>query len=244
MQGNKLRVAALISGGGTTMQQVIKACHSKRLTHVEVVCVVASNYQADGIRKAIEAGIPTADVLVRRPKDYGSPEEFGAVLIAECQRRRVDFIAQLGWLPLTPANVVETYKNMMSNQHPGPLRTGRPDFGGKGMYGRRVHCARLNFVRSTERNFWTEVVCQGVAVDYDLGPVIKMQRVPIEDGDDTTTLQQRALPIEHEVQIEALNDVSQNRIQELAFDDDLVWPVEELVLQHCKAKAIEEWPHG
>lgn len=57
----------------------------------------------------------------------------------------------------------------MINQHGGPLDPGRPDFGGRGMYGRRIHCARLYFVRATQRGFFTEATAQRVALQYDRG---------------------------------------------------------------------------
>jgi phosphoribosylglycinamide formyltransferase-1 len=244
VRGNKLRIAALISGGGTTMHRVIQACSSGVLPYAEIVCVVASKPEAGGINKALAEGIASSDILVHRPKAYESQDQFGEALLREFQLRGVDFVAQLGWLPLTPSVVVEAYRNMMSNQHPGPLRPDHRDFGGKGMYGRRVHAARLNFVRATNRNFWTEAVCQRVADAFDAGPVIKMRRIEVLPGDDTTALQDRVLPVEHEVQIEALDDVSQNRATELTFNDDLVLDGEESILQQAKDTAIQEWPKG
>lgn len=244
MKGNKLRIATLISGGGTTMQRVIQACKSGLLSYAEVVCVIASRADAGGIAKALAEGIAPSDVLIHQPKGFTSSNLFGEALLYEFRQRGVDFIAQLGWLPLTPTVVVETYRSMMSNQHPGPLRPDHRDFGGKGMYGRRIHAARLNFVRATNRNFWTEAVCQRVAAAFDQGPVIKMHRIEIKPEDDTTALQERVLPIEHEVQIEALDDISQNRVAELSFNDDLVLSGEESILEQAKFAAIQEWPKG
>jgi phosphoribosylglycinamide formyltransferase-1 len=244
MRGNKLRIAALISGGGTTMQRVIQVCDSEELAYAQIVCVVASKLEAGGIVKALDEGVPARDVLVRRPKDYSSPDQFGEALLAEFRMRGIDFVAQLGWLPLTPVILVEAYRNMMSNQHPGPLRPDHRDFGGKGMYGRRVHAARLAFVRATNRNFWTEAVCQRVATAFDQGSVIKMRRIEIKADDNTSLLQERVLPVEHEVQIAALDDISQNRVTQHTYDDDLVRVGEELMLQQAKDAAIQAWPKG
>lgn len=244
MKGNKLRIAALISGGGTTMQSVIQACKTGRLAHAEVVCVVASKPEAGGIRKALAEGLTVSDVLVCRPKDYVLPEIFCDALLRELRARGVDLVAQLGWLPLTPAAVVEAYEGMIINQHPGPLRTDHRDFGGKGMYGRRVHAARINFVQVTKRNFWTEAVCHRVTAGFDLGAVINVRRVDILPGDDVPALQARVLPVEHEVQIEAIDEISQNRVEEIVFHDDLVRRGEERILQLAKDAAIREWPQG
>jgi phosphoribosylglycinamide formyltransferase 1 len=239
-----MRIAALISGGGTTMQRVIQACQSGQLAHAEVVCVIASRPDAGGLDKALAQGLSPADVMVRRPRAYASADQFGEALLQEFTSRGVDFIAQLGWLPLTPAVVVEAYPTMMGNQHPGPLRPDHRDFGGPGMYGRRVHAARLSFIRQTGRNYWTEVVCHRVVPAVDCGAITKLRRVEVNPDDDTAALQQRALPVEHEVQIEALDDYSQNRVQELRPIDNLVLPGEEPILDLAKKSAIHLWPKG
>ncbi|MGE5297780.1 MAG: phosphoribosylglycinamide formyltransferase [Acidobacteriaceae bacterium] len=246
MRGNKMRIAALISGGGTTMQKVIQACKSGQLAYAEVVCVIASNVLAGGIEKALVEGLPPSKVIVTDPRWYGGCREaFGQALRSWLRCHEVDFVAQLGWLPLTPSTIIEKYGNMMINQHPGPLRPDHRDFGGKGMYGRRVHSARLNFVGVTQRNFWTEAVSQRVAKDFDQGTVIKMRRVPIYSTDEVPTLQARVLPVEHEVQIEAIDDFSQNRVAEVVFENDnLVHSWEDPVLAYSKAHGIRNFPQG
>src|SRR4051812_45784444 len=103
------------------MQRVIQACKSGVLNYAEIVCVVASKSEAGGIAKALAEGIASSDVLVHKPKSYESADHFGEALLSEFRTRGVDFVAQLGWLPLTPTVLVEAYRNMMSNQHPGPL---------------------------------------------------------------------------------------------------------------------------
>lgn len=244
MKGNKLRVAILISGGGTTMARVIHASKTEQLPYVEVVCVVASNENAGGIPKALALGIKVGDVLVRPRSFFSSTEQFGDTLIAEFKLRGVDFVAQMGWLPKTPAHVIDAFGGMMSNQHPGPLRYHHRDFGGKGMYGCRVHAARLNFIKATNRNFWTEAVCQQVHKEFDQGGVFKSRRVPVLPDDDVKSLQERVLPIEHEVQIAALHDVCMGRAVVKVVTDDLVLPGEEPILQKAKADAIRDWPNG
>ena len=71
-----------------------------------------------------------------------------------------------------------------------------------------------------------------------------MRRIEINPEDDVAGLQERVLPVEHEVQIEALDDVSQNRVVELHFSDDLVRVGEESILQQAKNDAIRDWPKG
>lgn len=131
---DKLRIAMLISGGGTTMREILRAVKSGFLTRVEPVLVIASKSDAGGIEKAVAEGISEGDVLVLRPKAYPSPEAFGEAILLECHRR--------------------------------------PDFGGPGMYGRRVHCARLYFVRRARRDFFTEATVQRVSPEFDKGALL------------------------------------------------------------------------
>jgi phosphoribosylglycinamide formyltransferase-1 len=182
------------------------------------------------------------DVIVIKPQDFAALEAFGQAIVNECQKRAVDFIGQYGWLCLTPKNVIKAFQGKMVNQHPGPLDPGHPDFGGKGMYGRRVHAARLMFVRKVNRDFWTEATAQRVAVNFDQGAVLKRKRVPILENDDVDALQARVLPLEHEVQIETLQDFSNGTVKELNRDKPLVLPGEESILEECKREAIRLYP--
>src|SRR5437588_342377 len=79
------------------------------------------------------------------------------------------------------------------NQHPGPLDPGRPDFGGKGMFGRRVHAARLLFVNQTGHDFWTEATSQRVAENFNEGPVLNRKQLNILPDDTVETLAARLL---------------------------------------------------
>jgi len=241
---DKLRIAMLVSGGGTTMREILRAVESGLLSRVEPVLVIASKPDAGGIEKALAEGMLKENVLVLRPKAYSSPETFGEAILLECRKRGVDFIGQYGWLPKTPANVVEAYQGMMTNQHPGPLDPGRPDFGGPGMYGRRVHCARLYFVRRAERDFCTEATVQRVAPEFDKGAILGRITIPINPGDDVATLQEKVLPQEHRLQIETLLAFSEGRVRELIRSEPLVREGEHTILAEAKQVAGILFPRG
>ncbi len=234
----------LISGGGTTMREILRAVKSGFLSRVEPVLIIASKPDAGGIEKAVAEGMSEEDVLVLRPKAYPSPEAFGEAILLECQKRGVDFIGQYGWLPKTPANVIKAYRGMMTNQHPGPLDPGRPDFGGPGMYGRRVHCARLYFVRRAGRDFCTEATVQRVAPEFDKGTLLGRITIPINPDDDVATLQDRVLPQEHTLQIETLLAFSENRVCELTRSEPLVREGEYTILAEAKQVAGILFPRG
>ncbi len=226
------------------MAAILNAIKARRLKNVEPVLVIASKPEAGGIEKAIALGIPKEDVIVVKRKDFDAREEFGKKIIEECKKRGAEFIGQYGWLCLTPENVVKEYEGRIVNQHPGPLDPGRPDFGGKGMFGRAVHCARLEFVKRTNRNYWTEAVSHRVTAEYDQGAVLNSIRVPIEKDDDAEKLQARVLPYEYEVQIKTLQDFADGNVKEITRDEPLIRPEEYGILEECKREAIEKYPKG
>lgn len=239
------RLAILISGGGTTMEAVVKACQSGKVP-MDVACIISSDPTAGGIEKARKLQIPARDVSIVDPNNFKGldgkidREVFGYSLLRELQRRSVTVVVQEGWMPLTPEQVINEYKDAIFNQHPDPL----PDFGGPGMYGKRVHAARLGFVRETQRDFWTEAIAQRVAKDFDKGAVVESARVDILPQDAVDDLQQRVLPVEHALQIKLLQDVAKGNIKEQKERTTLVRPGEEQILFDAKKEGIRLYPHG
>lgn len=241
----KERLASLISGGGTTMEQIVKACQSGEVP-MEIACIISSNPNAGGIEKAQRLGIPDEDIIVIDPNDFRGvdrkvdQEGFGLKLLKELDRHGATVVTQNGWLPLTPELVIDRYKETIFNQHPGPV----PEFGGSGMYGRRVHAAVLIFRRTTKREMWTEVIGQRVYKDYDQGAVVKSSRVDILPPDTVEDLQQRALPVEHRVQIALLKDVARGDVRELNREEPLIKPGEEKILFLAKRVGKLLYPKG
>lgn len=239
-----MRLALLISGGGTTAAAIITAARSGKLKNITPAAVIASSPDSAGIGRVIAAGLPKAQIIVLQPKTFKKSADFGGAILQTCEKFEVDLIGQYGWLCKTPANVIARYQNMMINQHPGPLDPGRPDFGGKGMFGRRVHAARLLFVNKVKRDYWSEATSQRVAVEFDKGAVLKRKQVPILPDDTVESLAARMLPVEHEVQIETLQDFANGKIQELIRNIPLVMPGEEQILDECKRQAELMYPKG
>lgn len=239
------RWASLISGGGTTMQEMVSACQSGRVP-MEIACIIVSNQEAGGIEKAMRLGIPGKDIVVVDPNNFRDgdgmvdQESFGNALLKELRPRGVTVVTQNGWLPLTPPHVISEFSGVIFNQHPGPV----PEFGGKSMYGKRVHAARLGFAQRVGRDFWTEAIAQRVAVDFDQGAVVRSERVDILSGDTAEVLQQRVLPVEHRVQIALLQDVARGNVRELGSREVLVRPGEEGILFDAKREARRLYPNG
>lgn len=239
------RWAALISGGGTTASAMIEACYSGAVP-LEVGCVLASTPDAGGIEKARALGVPEKNIVVVNPRDFRGDDgrvdqdKFGRQILEELQHRDITLVTQNGWLPQTPEVVIRAFPDAIFNQHPGPL----PEFGGKGMYGRRVHAAVLLFQRITGRESWTEVVAQRVAPEYDRGVVVGSQRVEILRDDTVDDLQRRALPREHELQIGLLQDFVARRVSEVSSRATLVGKGQEEQLVLAKRMARILYPKG
>jgi phosphoribosylglycinamide formyltransferase-1 len=236
------RLAILISGGGTTMQEIIKATQRGEVA-LDIACVIASSSSAGGIDKARRLGINNITVIDPTSFKVGSGkvdlDAFGLRLVQELQIHGASVVTQNGWLPFTPERVIEAYFDTIFNQHPGPV----PEFGGKGMYGRRVHAARLEFIRRTNRDFWTEAIAQRVHPEYDQGAVVKAEQIIVLPEDSVGDLQQRVLPIEHRVQIDLLRDLIAGTIKE-SPTRRLVLDGEQDILIEVKKLAMQQYPNG
>ncbi len=236
------RLGSLISGGGTTMQEIVKASQSRELP-LDIAVVISSKEDAGGREKARNLGIP--EVFIDRERfrgDNGRIDQyrFGQELLRVLREHGATMVSQNGWLPMTPDNVIERYRDAIFNQHPGPV----PEFGGKGMYGKRVHAAVIMFRRLTKGEMWSEVIGQRVSPSaYDGGVVLKSERIPIEKDDEVNDLQQRALPHEHKVQIEMLKDAATGRLVEVKRDT-IIQPGQEAILSQSKKIAQLLYPHG
>lgn len=219
----KVRTAFLISGSGSTVNEAIKNCKNGVLEGIEPVIVISSNPQAEGLIKAQKLGIKTGVIQQRL---FTSIDAFGNELLNLLHSNRIDLVAQLGWLPKTPLNVVQEYDGRIFNQHPAPLDPGRPDFGGKGMYGLRTHLAILLYKQLTGSEIDTEATTHLVSPRYDDGDIIRRvtmkidnpnRIISIEEIADNLTIQQQLLesagdiqkgllPVEHNNVILTLQD--------------------------------------
>ena len=249
---NKLRVAILVSGGGSTMQAVGLACESGRLRCAELALVIASKPGAGGIAKAkklIDPENTRRNVLVIRPTDFEKKDAFGEVIVQECIKHDIDLVFQCGWLPMTPANVAQHFAGRILNQHPGPLDNGRPDFGD--LYGQQVHHAVLAFYRHPEIKRpgppKTEATVHMVTADerYDVGGMIGTHAMQIRDDDTVETLKNRLLPVEHDLVIRTIERYSiENPIHPYTRTEPLIHPEEESILEWAKTEARRLYPHG
>lgn len=234
----KERLGILISGSGSTAVSIIRATLSGDLK-IDMACVISSKPDAGGIKKIQALGINPDDIVYLNPK----LPEFSENLLKNLQKKGVTVITQNGWLPKTPENVIEAYQDRIFNQHPGPV----PEFGGKGMYGTRVHTAVLLYRRLTGGEMWTEVNAHRVENKLDSGMVVKKRRIPILPLDIPETLQARCLSFEHEAQIQLLKDVVAGTVWGYPKHTVKPWAstlAEKRLLTFAKRAAIAVYPEG
>ena len=166
-----------ISGRGSNLQALLRATEADG--PAEIVLVITDKPEASGLDHARRRGIPVT-VLA----DAGAPEEW----LQSLHEKKIDLLVLAGYLKLVPAAVVAAYRGRIMNTHPSLL----PAFGGKGMYGDRVHRAVL---ASGARE--TGVTIHLVDEAYDRGPILAQSRVPIREGDTAEDLAARVLEAEH-----------------------------------------------
>lgn len=193
----RLRVAVLLSGGGTTLENLRSAIAAGRL-HAEIPLVIASRH-CGGVAKAANADIP-CEVVVR--KDFASVEEFSEVIFAHCRRVDADVIALAGFLSLV--RIPDDFLGRVMNIHPALI----PAFCGHGFHGHRVHDAVLQ--RGVKVSGCTVHFADN---EYDHGPIIVQRCVPVVAEDTPDSLAARVFTAECEAYPEALELFRQGRLQ-------------------------------
>ncbi len=190
-----IRLVALISGGGTTLQNLIERITAGALP-AHVAGVVASRADAFGIARAERAGIPVSVVNAAPRRATFAEEVWNAV-----RTYAPDLVCFAGWLQLLP--IPADFRHRVLNIHPSLL----PAFGGKGMYGHHVHEAVLNYgakVSGCTVHFADDT--------YDTGPILVQRCVPVKDGDTPDTLAARVFQAECEAYPEAIRLIAEGKV--------------------------------
>jgi formyltetrahydrofolate-dependent phosphoribosylglycinamide formyltransferase len=172
-----MRVAVAVSGRGSNLEALLRALGPD--APARVVLVVSNRADAAALERARAHGVP-AEVLPD-PAD-------SADWLERLARHRADLVVLAGYLKLVPAPVIAHYRDRIVNVHPALL----PAFGGRGMYGHRVHEAVL---ASGARESGATVHL--VDEVYDRGRILAQARVPVQRGDTAETLAARVLAVEH-----------------------------------------------
>lgn len=176
-----LKVAVLVSGGGTNLQAILDAVDAGEITNAAVCGVISNNRKAYALTRAENHGIPAQCIS---PKDYETREEFNEKFLQAVDTLAPDLIVLAGFLVVIPAKMIERYRNRIINIHPSLI----PSFCGTGYYGLKVHEAAL--VRGVKV---TGATVHFVDEGTDTGPVILQKAVEVEEDDTPEKLQRRVM---------------------------------------------------
>lgn len=176
-----LRLAVLVSGGGTNLQAIIDAIDGGTITNAKIDVVISNNANAYALERAKNHGI---EGMCISPKSYGSREQFNDVLTQTITDRGIDLVVLAGYLVILPPQLIAAYKNRIINIHPSLI----PSFCGTGYYGLKVHEAAL--ARGVKV---TGATCHFVDEGTDTGPIILQKAVEVLPDDTPKSLQQRVM---------------------------------------------------
>ena len=194
---NRLRIAVLLSGAGSSLENLFECADAGELP-ADVVLVIASKSKAGGLDRARQRGVP-AVAIPRR--DHPDVSDFNDAIHAELARHEIDLIALLGFL--SPFEIRGRFEGRVMNVHPALI----PAFAGKGFYGRRVHDAVLE----------SGVKITGATVHfaddhYDQGPIILQEAVPVHEDDTPESLAARVQAAERRLLPRAIRLYAEGRL--------------------------------
>lgn len=197
-----LRVAVLVSGGGTNLQAIIDRVADGTITNTELAVVISNNYGVKALERAEKAGIPAVCIS---PKDYAERADFNQALLEAIDSYQVDLIVLAGFLVVIPPVMIEKYENRIINIHPSLI----PAFCGTGYYGLKVHEAALA----------RGVKVVGATVHFvdkgtDTGPIILQKAVAVQEGDTPEILQRRVMEqAEWQLLPQAIDLIANDRVE-------------------------------
>ncbi|MGI6358914.1 MAG: phosphoribosylglycinamide formyltransferase [Bacillota bacterium] len=196
-----VRLAVLVSGGGTNLQAIIDSCEAGQLA-AEVAVVVSTRRQAFALQRAERHGIPT--VVVSR-KRYGDDlHAFSQAVLQAVSPYQPDLVLLAGFMSVLTEPFISAYAGRIMNTHPALI----PAFAGPGFYGQRVHQAVLDY----------GVKVSGATIIFveagvDSGPIILQEAVPVYDDDTVDSLSSRVLQVEHRLYVQAVKLFSEGRLR-------------------------------
>jgi len=182
----KTKLGILISGRGSNMMSIVRACEAGEVP-AEVALVVSNRHDAAGISWAREHGLATA---VHSHKGFSDREDHDRAIVRELKGAGVDWVCLAGYMRLLSKSFIEAFPNRILNIHPSLL----PSF--PGLHGQRDALEWGVRVSGCTVHL--------VDIELDHGPIVEQRAVPVHDDDDAERLSGRILEKEHEAYPEAL----------------------------------------
>ena len=185
-----LKIAVLVSGGGTNLQAVMDAIDNQTITNTKIEVVISNNKNAYALERAAKKGIPN---LCISPKDFADRAEFNRVFLEKLNSYHVDLVVLAGFLVVIPPEMIAEYKNKIINIHPSLI----PSFCGTGYYGLKVH----------------EGVLERGVKGTDTGPIILQKAVEVQSDDTPEILQRRVMEeAEWKILPQAIDLIANDRV--------------------------------
>jgi phosphoribosylglycinamide formyltransferase-1 len=189
----------LASHRGSNMQSIIDACSNHRLQAHPAV-VISNNSDSGALDRARPNGIPAFHIS---SKLYPDSDTLDNEICNTLINHKVDLVILAGYMKKVGSHTLNAFKGKIINIHPALL----PKYGGKGMYGSKVH-EQVLASGDTE----TGVTIHVVTDDYDTGPIIAQKKVPVKKDDTVESLADRVIVTEHELYVETIDRIIKGEI--------------------------------
>tara|TARA_B100000900_G_C20522406_1_gene692772 strand:- start:684 stop:1262 length:579 start_codon:yes stop_codon:yes gene_type:complete len=176
---SKYKIAILVSGAGTNAINIIEYFENNSIA--DVVLVISNKTDALAVEKAQNKGVKT---VVFNNESFKK----NSAVLNYLRSESIDFVVLAGFLLKIPNDIIRAYANKIVNLHPSLL----PKYGGKGMYGKRVHRAVIEAQESE-----SGISIHFVNKEYDEGTIIFQAKVIVENGDSVEVLAQKIQQLEH-----------------------------------------------
>ena len=196
-----MKIAVLVSGGGTNLQAIIDAVADGKITNTEIALVISNKESAYALERAKKAGIEGKFIS---PKRFNDKEEYSRVMIDTIRNAGCELVVLAGFLVVLSESFVKAFEGKIINIHPSLI----PSFCGDGFYGLKVH----------EEALKRGVKVTGATVHYvdsgtDTGPIIYQKAVEVQPGDTPEVLQKRVMEqAEWIILPRAIDDIANKRI--------------------------------
>ena len=191
----KLNIGILASHGGSNLQAIIDACNEE-IVIANPVVVISNNSKSGALKRAQREGIPCFHISKSL---YDDDNEVDYQITQKLLSYKVDLVVLAGYMKKLGVLIMSTFEDRIINVHPSLL----PKFGGKGMYGIKVHESVLE---AGEHK--TGVTIHKVQGEYDRGTILAQAEVQIRENDTPSSLRDRVLIVEHELYVETLKEIS------------------------------------
>lgn len=178
-QKNKIRIAIFASGNGSNAENCIR--YFRNAAIAEVVLVVTNNPEAGVIRRAEKYNVP---LRIFNKEAWRNPEH----ILTQLQSFQIQLIVLAGYLKLIPSEIIQAYPQRIINIHPALL----PKYGGKGMYGQKVHAS---VIANQEKE--TGITIHYVNEEYDKGDIIFQKSFPVASDDTAETIEKKVHAMEY-----------------------------------------------